>query len=303
MANLLEKMKNGIKKTQTNFMKTMNSVRFYGDLDEDFFEELEESLILSDLGMDTAERITKELEERVKRSKDRSQEKIFELLEQVMIDMVALQKKPLEMPTIILIVGVNGVGKTTTIAKLAQKYKLEGKQVMLAAADTFRAAATEQLEEWANRIGVDIIKSKQGADPSSVVYDAINAAKARNTDILIIDTAGRLHNKVNLMNELEKITRVIEREGNTFNVHNCLILDASTGQNALIQAKTFNDAVHLDGIILTKLDGTAKGGIAISIIGTLRIPIEYVGVGEKSDDLIEFDAKAFVKMLYQKDEE
>ncbi len=200
---------------------------------------------------------------------------------------------------IMLVVGVNGVGKTTTIAKLAQKYKDQGKKVMVAAADTFRAAAAEQLDVWADRVGVDIIKSVQGADPSSVVFDAIGAARARGADILLCDTAGRLHNKVNLMKELEKITRVVEREGQGFSVHNLLVLDATTGQNALNQAKTFNDAVHLDGIVMTKMDGTAKGGVAIAIIDELQVPIEYVGIGEKPEDLIDFDAGEFVRMLYE----
>ncbi|MEF9919128.1 MAG: signal recognition particle-docking protein FtsY, partial [Eubacterium sp.] len=223
------------------------------------------------------------------------------LLKSIMEEMVQVEKRHLESPVIMLVVGVNGVGKTTTIAKLAQKFKAQGKKVMVAAADTFRAAATEQLDEWARRVGVDIIKSTQGADPSSVVFDAIGAARARQVDILICDTAGRLHNKVNLMKELEKVTRIVDREATGFDKHNLLILDATTGQNALNQAKTFNDAVRLDGIVMTKMDGTAKGGVAISIIDALQIPIEYVGIGEKPEDLIDFDAGEFVRMLYETD--
>ena len=213
--------------------------------------------------------------------------------------MVQVETEKPQLPTIMLVVGVNGVGKTTSIAKLSERYKKEGKKVVIAAADTFRAAAVEQLDEWARRVGVDIIKSTTGADPSSVIFDAIGAAKARKADILICDTAGRLHNKVNLMKELEKISRVINREGEGFTVHNLMVLDATTGQNAINQAKVFHECVEIKGIVLTKLDGTAKGGIAISLIDEMQIPIEYVGIGEKSEDLIDFDPKKFVDMLFE----
>lgn len=288
-----------LKKTKDSFIQKVENVVYYGDLDDDFFDELEETFILSDLGIETATKITETLREQIKETKTKAKQDVMDLLRQIMTEMVEVEKHQTELPVIMLVVGVNGVGKTTTIAKLAQKYKDQGKKVMVAAADTFRAAAAEQLDVWAGRVGVDIIKSVQGADPSSVVFDAIGAARARGADILLFDTAGRLHNKVNLMKELEKITRVVEREGQGFSVHNLLVLDATTGQNALNQAKTFNDAVHLDGIVMTKMDGTAKGGVAIAIIDELQVPIEYVGIGEKPEDLIDFDAGEFVRMLYE----
>lgn len=296
---LYERMCEKLKKTKDSFIQKVENVVYYGDLDDDFFDELEETFILSDLGIETATKITETLRERIKETKTKAKQDVMDLLRQIMTEMVEVEKHQTELPVIMLVVGVNGVGKTTTIAKLAQKYKDQGKKVMVAAADTFRAAAAEQLDVWAGRVGVDIIKSVQGADPSSVVFDAIGAARARGADILLCDTAGRLHNKVNLMKELEKITRVVEREGQGFSVHNLLVLDATTGQNALNQAKTFNDAVHLDGIVMTKMDGTAKGGVAIAIIDELQVPIEYVGIGEKPEDLIDFDAGEFVRMLYE----
>ena len=296
---LYERMCQKLKKTKDSFIEKVENVVYYGDLDDDFFDELEETFILSDLGIETATKITETLREQIKETKTKAKQDVMDLLKKIMTEMVEVETKPMELPVIMLVVGVNGVGKTTTIAKLAQKYKDQGKKVMVAAADTFRAAAAEQLDVWAGRVGVDIVKSVQGADPSSVVFDAIGAARARGTDILICDTAGRLHNKVNLMKELEKITRIVDREGNGFDKHNLLVLDATTGQNALNQAKTFNDAVHLDGIVMTKMDGTAKGGVAIAIIDELQVPIEYVGIGEKPEDLIEFDAGEFVRMLYE----
>lgn len=296
---LYERMCQKLKKTKDSFIQKVENVVYYGDLDDDFFDELEETFILSDLGIETATKITETLREQIKETKTKAKQDVMDLLRQIMTEMVEVEKHQTELPVIMLVVGVNGVGKTTTIAKLAQKYKDQGKKVMVAAADTFRAAAAEQLDVWADRVGVDIIKSVQGADPSSVVFDAIGAARARGADILLCDTAGRLHNKVNLMKELKKITRVVEREGQGFSVHNLLVLDATTGQNALNQAKTFNDAVHLDGIVMTKMDGTAKGGVAIAIIDELQVPIEYVGIGEKPEDLIDFDAGEFVRMLYE----
>ena len=296
---LYERMCQKLKKTKDSFIQKVENVVYYGDLDDDFFDELEETFILSDLGIETATKITETLREQIKETKTKAKQDVMDLLRQILTQMVEVEKHQTELPVIMLVVGVNGVGKTTTIAKLAQKYKDQGKKVMVAAADTFRAAAAEQLDVWADRVGVDIIKSVQGADPSSVVFDAIGAARARGADILLCDTAGRLHNKVNLMKELKKITRVVEREGQGFSVHNLLVLDATTGQNALNQAKTFNDAVHLDGIVMTKMDGTAKGGVAIAIIDELQVPIEYVGIGEKPEDLIDFDAGEFVRMLYE----
>ncbi|MGL4282604.1 signal recognition particle-docking protein FtsY [Eubacterium aggregans] len=296
---LYERMRNRLQKTKDSFKEKIENVMYYGKLDDDFFEELEENLILADMGMETSLKIVELLKERIKEHKISNSQDAVELLKGIMSEMVETEASPMTLPVIITVVGVNGVGKTTTIAKLSQRYLDEGKKVMVAAADTFRAAATEQLEEWAGRIGVDIVKSNQGADPSSVVFDAIGAALARGIDILICDTAGRLHNKVNLMKELEKVTRIIEREGEGFDVHNILVLDATTGQNALIQARTFNDAVKLDGIIMTKMDGSAKGGVVIPIIDELKVPIEYVGIGEKPEDLITFDVGDFVRMLYE----
>ncbi|SEA02468.1 signal recognition particle-docking protein FtsY [Eubacterium aggregans] len=300
---LYERMRNRLQKTKDSFKEKIENVMYYGKLDDDFFEELEENLILADMGMKTSLKIVELLKERIKEHKISDSQDAVELLKGIMSEMVETEAAPMTLPVIITVVGVNGVGKTTTIAKLAQRYLDEGKKVMVAAADTFRAAAAEQLEEWAGRIGVDIVKSNQGADPSSVVFDAIGAARARGIDILICDTAGRLHNKVNLMKELEKVTRIIEREGEGFDVHNILVLDATTGQNALIQARTFNDAVKLDGIIMTKMDGSAKGGVVIPIIDELKVPIEYVGIGEKPEDLITFDVGDFVRMLYEKDDD
>ncbi|MGL6293509.1 signal recognition particle-docking protein FtsY [Eubacterium aggregans] len=300
---LYERMRNRLQKTKDSFKEKIENVMYYGKLDDDFFEELEENLILADMGMETSLKIVELLKERIKEHKISDSQDAVELLKGIMSEMVETEASPMTLPVIITVVGVNGVGKTTTIAKLSQRYLDEGKKVMVAAADTFRAAATEQLEEWAGRIGVDIVKSNQGADPSSVVFDAIGAALARGIDILICDTAGRLHNKVNLMKELEKVTRIIEREGEGFDVHNILVLDATTGQNALIQARTFNDAVKLDGIIMTKMDGSAKGGVVIPIIDELKVPIEYVGIGEKPEDLITFDVGDFVRMLYEKDDD
>jgi fused signal recognition particle receptor len=294
-----ERMRDKLIKTKDTFKDKIENVMYMGNFDDDFFEELEETLILSDLGIETSMKITEALRSKIKETHVKTKEEVMIYLKEILIGMVSIDSIPQTLPMIILMVGVNGVGKTTTIAKLAQNYKNDGKKVMVAAADTFRAAATEQLEEWANRVDVDIIKSTKGADPSSVIFDAINAAKARKIDILICDTAGRLHNKVNLMKELEKISRIVKREGTGFTIHNLMILDATTGQNALNQARVFHDCVDISGIILTKLDGTAKGGIAISIINELQIPIEYIGIGEKPEDLIEFDSHKFVDLLFE----
>jgi fused signal recognition particle receptor len=301
--SMFQRMKNRLTKTKDNFKDKIDHVRYYGKLDDDFFEDLEENLILADMGIETSMAVSEALKARIKEEKIKSSEEAVAMLEDIMAEMVRIEQPPMTLPVIMMVVGVNGVGKTTTIAKLAQRYTGEGKKVIVAAADTFRAAATEQLEAWASRVGVDIIKSNQGADPSSVVFDAIGAARARSADILICDTAGRLHNKVNLMKELEKVGRVIEREGEGFSRHNLLVLDATTGQNALIQARTFNDAVHLDGIVMTKMDGSAKGGVVIPIVSELKVPIEFAGIGEKPEDLIPFDISEFVRMLYEGSEE
>ncbi|AWW25403.1 signal recognition particle-docking protein FtsY [Acetobacterium carbinolicum] len=297
--SLYERMRNKLVKTADNFKEKIENVMYMGSFDDDFFDELEETLILSDLGAQTSVKITAALRAKIKETRSKSKEEVMGFLKEILVDMVLVEVKKPQLPTIMLVVGVNGAGKTTSIAKLSERYKKEGKKVVIAAADTFRAAAVEQLDEWARRVGVDIIKSTTGADPSSVVFDAIGAAKARKADILICDTAGRLHNKVNLMKELEKISRVINREGEGFTVHNLLVLDATTGQNAINQAKVFHECVEIKGIVLTKLDGTAKGGIAISIIDEMQIPIEYVGIGEKSEDLIDFDPKKFVDLLFE----
>lgn len=300
MANLFSKLKDGLAKTAGSFNEKIDNLIYYSDLDDDFFEELEETLILSDLGVETAVKITEELQERIKDRGITDKQKVVDLLHTILYDLVDIPDSLIHLPAIVVVVGVNGVGKTTTIAKLAQKYTNAGIKVMLAAADTFRAAATEQLETWADRVDVPIIKGKTGADPSSVVFDAIHAARARETEVLIVDTAGRLHNKVNLMKELDKISRVVEREGEGFYLHNLLVVDATTGQNAFNQAKLFNEAVPLDGIAITKMDGTSKGGIAIAIINELKIPIEYIGVGEKADDLIDFNAHDFIDVITSK---
>ncbi|WP_373482007.1 signal recognition particle-docking protein FtsY [Acetobacterium sp.] len=297
--SLYERMRNKLVKTADNFKEKIENVMYMGSFDDDFFDELEETLILSDLGAQTSVKITAALRAKIKETRSKSKEEVMGFLKEILVEMVQVETEKPQLPTIMLVVGVNGVGKTTTIAKLSERYKKEGKKVVIAAADTFRAAAVEQLDEWARRVGVDIIKSTTGADPSSVIFDAIGAAKARKADILICDTAGRLHNKVNLMKELEKISRVINREGEGFSIHNLMVLDATTGQNAINQAKVFHECVEIKGIVLTKLDGTAKGGIAISIIDEMQIPIEYVGIGEKSEDLIDFDPKKFVDLLFE----
>lgn len=298
MASLYQRMKEKLSGTKKNFSEKINRALYYKNLDEDFFDELEESLILSDMSIETSEAIIDRLQKEIKQKGIKKSEEVLGLLESIMTEMVTVAVPPMQIPVVMLVVGVNGVGKTTTIAKLAQRYKNDGKTVMLAAADTFRAAAVEQLKAWAERIGVDIVASASGADPASVVYDALHAARSRHVDVLICDTAGRLHNKVNLMNELEKLSRIIDREGEGFEVHNLLVVDATTGQNALVQARTFNEAVHLNGIVMTKMDGTAKGGVVIPMIHELKIPVEYVGLGEKADDLVPFDAREFVKLLY-----
>ncbi|MCH4072791.1 signal recognition particle-docking protein FtsY [Pseudoramibacter sp.] len=303
MASIFQKMKDRVSETTRKFSDKLDHLFYYKELDDDFFDELEENLILSDITVDTTEEIIDKLQSNIKTKKLKKVEEVIDELQDIMVQMVDVPVEPLKFPVICLVVGVNGVGKTTTIAKLAKKYKNEGKKVLIAAADTFRAAALEQLQTWADRIDVDIISSRPGADPASVVYDAIHSAQAKGADILICDTAGRLHNKVNLMNELNKLSRVVEREKGTYHVHNVLVVDATTGQNALNQAKTFNDAVKLQGIIMTKLDGTAKGGVIIPMINELKIPIEYVGLGEKVEDLVPFDAKDFVKMLYDPQKE
>ena len=269
-------------------------------VDEDFFEELEENLILSDMGMDTTMEAVEELRERVKDRKLKDPEEVKACLREILVEMLDVGDTGLNLedkPAVILMIGVNGVGKTTTIGKLANILKNEGNRVLLAAGDTFRAAAADQLTIWADRAKVDIIKHGEGSDPAAVVFDAMNAARARKADVVLVDTAGRLHNKQNLMNELNKISRVIDREGTASSKEVLLVLDATTGQNGLIQAKQFSQSAGITGIVLTKLDGTAKGGIVLAIAKELGVPVKYVGLGEGIDDLQPFDPVAFAEAL------
>ncbi|SDH88908.1 signal recognition particle-docking protein FtsY [Proteiniclasticum ruminis] len=300
MANFFEKLKNGLSKTRENITGKMNEVLGLAmTIDEDLFEELEEVLITSDVGYETSMELIERLRKKIRLQKVTEVEKVRDVLKEVVSEFMEDEEKIFEVkkPTILLIIGVNGVGKTTSIGKLAYKYKNEGKKVILAAADTFRAAAIDQLEVWAKRAEVDIVRHQEGSDPAAVVYDALEAFKARNADVLLCDTAGRLHNKKNLMNELEKIRRVIDREFGDANIYSLLVLDGTSGQNAVIQAKEFQKVAQLDGIILTKLDGTAKGGVVLSIKESLKIPVVYIGVGEAIEDLQDFDAKAFADAL------
>ena len=295
-----DKIKQGFKKTSDAVSQSLDSVfAAFVKIDEDLLEELEEALILSDVGASTSAKIVAEVEKRAKLRKTTTASELRDLLREVLTDNM-LDNQPLDVsgrPAVILVIGVNGVGKTTSIGKLAARYVSEGKKVMLSAADTFRAAAADQLEIWAKRAGADIVRHGEGADPAAVVFDSISAAKARGSDIIIVDTAGRLHNKANLMNELAKIDRVISRELPDASRETLLVLDATTGQNAVHQAEEFNKAAELTGIILTKLDGTAKGGIVIAISAGLGVPVKLVGVGEGIDDLIDFDRAAFLEAI------
>ena len=295
-----DKIKQGFKKTSDAVSHSLDSVfAAFVKIDDDLLEELEEALILSDVGASTAAKIVAEVEKRAKLRKTTTADELRDLLREVLTDNM-LDNQPLNTdgkPAVILVIGVNGVGKTTSIGKLAARYVNEGKKVMLSAADTFRAAAADQLEIWAKRAGADIVRHGEGADPAAVVFDSISAAKARGSDIIIVDTAGRLHNKANLMNELAKIDRVISRELPDASRETLLVLDATTGQNAVHQAEEFNKAAELTGIILTKLDGTAKGGIVIAISAGLGVPVKLVGVGEGIDDLIDFHRAAFLEAI------
>ncbi len=297
---LFDKIKQGLQKTSDAVNRSLDNVfAAFVKIDEDLLEELEEALILSDVGAETSAKIVAEVEKRAKLRKITTAPELRELLREVLTDHM-LDNQPLDVsagPAVILVIGVNGVGKTTSIGKLAARYVSEGKKVMLSAADTFRAAAADQLEIWAKRAGADIVRHGEGADPAAVVFDSISAAKARGSDVIIVDTAGRLHNKANLMNELAKIDRVIGRELPDASRETLLVLDATTGQNAVHQAEEFNKAAHLTGIILTKLDGTAKGGIVIAISAGLGVPVKLVGVGEGIDDLVDFDRASFLEAL------
>ena len=297
----------GLTKTRNNIVNSIDAIfSGFSSIDDDFYEEIEEILIMADIGMKTTESIMEDLRAKVKEQKIKDPQACRELLIESMKAQMSLAENAYEFEdkkSVILVIGVNGVGKTTSIGKLAGQYKEEGKRVLLAAADTFRAAAIEQLTEWSNRAGVEIIAQKEGSDPAAVIFDAVTAAKARNADILLCDTAGRLHNKKNLMEELRKIDRVIEREYPDAYRETLVVLDGTTGQNALAQAKEFNEVAPIDGIILTKLDGTAKGGIAIAIQAELGIPVKYIGVGEKIEDLQKFDSDAFVRALFERGED
>ena len=281
-------------------IKKLNIFSGFFSVDEDFFEELEENLILSDMGMDTTLEAVETLRERVKANKIKEPEEVKACLREILVEMLDVGSTDLDLtdkPAVVLMIGVNGVGKTTTIGKLANLLKNQGNRVLLAAGDTFRAAAADQLAIWADRAKVDIVRHEEGYDPAAVVFDAMNAARARKTDVVLVDTAGRLHNKQNLMNELNKIRRVIDREGTASSKEVLLVLDATTGQNGLIQAKQFGESAGITGIVLTKLDGTAKGGVVLAIAKEMGVPVKFVGVGEGIDDLQPFDAVAFAEAL------
>lgn len=293
------KLLNGLKKTKDNFVNKLNSLFGLGEINEEFYEELEFILISSDIGAETSELIIDNLKKEIKKQKIYKSEDAKTVLKQVLVDILkSATKYEWNYPQVILVVGVNGVGKTTTIGKLSNYFKKQKKSVTLVAGDTFRAAASEQLNEWAKRSDVKIVKHTEGADAAAVVYDGIASAKAKNTDVLIIDTAGRLHTKVNLMEELKKIGRVISREWPEANVCNLIVLDATIGQNSISQVNSFKDAVGIDGIVLTKLDGTSKGGVVFSIVKELNVPVCFIGVGEGLDDLDEFNEEDFVNAIF-----
>lgn len=295
------KIKSGLSKTRDNIMSSVDNVlKAFVKIDEDLFEELEEALIMADIGVETSLYIIEQLREKVKEEKVTEASEVKGLLVKVISEILEKDDEPLKLPspTVILVIGVNGVGKTTTIGKLAYNYQSEGKSVLLAAADTFRAAAIDQLQIWGDRNNCDVIKHQENSDPAAVVFDAVNAAKARKTDILICDTAGRLHNKKNLMEELRKIAKVIEREYPDAHTEVFLVLDSTTGQNALQQAKLFKEVADITGLVLTKLDGTAKGGIVLAIKHDMNIPVRYIGVGEQINDLQPFNSKEFAKALF-----
>lgn len=300
--NLFERLKQGLTKAKQGITDKIDDVlKSYTKVDEELLEELEEILITADVGVNTTMDIIDNLRDKIKENKITEPIEVKEALKNIIEEILTNENSTLNVeksPTIILMVGVNGVGKTTTIGKLANRYKQEGKKVLLAAGDTFRAAAIEQLEVWASRSNVDIIKHQEGADPGAVVFDAIKAAKARKVDLLICDTAGRLHNKANLMNELGKVFKIVDREFPEANKEVLLVVDATTGQNAVVQAKTFKEVADITGIVLTKLDGTAKGGVVLAVKSEVDVPVKLIGVGEKVEDLQDFDAKAFSNALF-----
>lgn len=297
----LDRLKEGLSKTRNSIGEKMDSILSIGrGVDEELYEELEEILVTSDIGVKTSMDIISELRKRVKESKISDGAQVKEVLKEIMVELMGGEKRniiPENTPAVYMVVGVNGVGKTTSIGKMAYYLKNKGYKVMLAAGDTFRAAAIDQLEVWSQRAGVDIIKHQEGADPAAVIFDAIQSAKARKVDVLICDTAGRLHNKKNLMEELKKINRILDREYPEAEKTTLLVLDATTGQNALIQAKEFVQAADVNRLVLTKLDGTAKGGVAVAINHEMSIPVSMIGVGEGMDDLQEFDPRSFVDAI------
>ncbi len=297
-----DKLKEGLSKTRKGITEKIDQVLVsFGKVDDELFDELEEVLVTADLGVDTAVRIIEDTKKKVKERRIIDPSKIKELIKESLVDILGEETEKLDIepaPAVIMVIGVNGVGKTTSIGKIANMLNKQGKKVILAAADTFRAAAIDQLEIWSKRVGVELIKQDEGSDPAAVIYDAIQAARARKADVLICDTAGRLHTKKNLMEELRKVSRIIDREMPGAKRENLLVLDATTGQNAVNQAKTFSEVSEVSGIVLTKLDGTAKGGIVISIKSELNVPVKLIGVGEQIDDLQPFDAKDFVEALF-----
>ena len=296
---LFDKIKAGLKKTRELFTGRIDQlVESYTELDDDFYEDLTDILIMADVGMKTTDMAVSRLREKCKAEKIGDPNKAREALKDILVDILQAEPMKLESPMVLLVIGVNGVGKTTSIGKLASRMKVMGRRVIICAADTFRAAAADQLTVWAERAEVPIIKQKEGADPAAVVFDGIQAAKGRHADILIVDTAGRLHNKAHLMEELKKISRVVEREYPEAAVKALLVIDATTGQNGLAQAQVFGEVANLDGIVLTKLDGTAKGGIAVAIRNEMGLPVRYIGLGEQLDDMQPFDARQFVDAIF-----
>ena len=296
-----DKIKAGLTKTRDALGATLSGVfTGFSEIDDDFYDELEESLILADLGVETATKATERLRKAIREQHLKTPEEAKAALKDILVEMLNVGQPELDLsttPSVILVIGVNGVGKTTTIGKIATQLVNQGKKVLLVAGDTFRAAAADQLEVWAGRSGADIVRQHEGADPASVVYDGIQAARARNSEVIIIDTAGRLHNKTNLMNELNKISRIVNRELPDAAKEVLLVLDGTTGQNGLVQAKQFKEIAGVTAVALTKLDGTAKGGIVIAVSDALQIPVKFVGVGEQADDLMPFVARDFVEAL------
>ena len=295
-----DKIKAGLTKTRNALSNTLGSIFGSTEIDDDFYEELEESLILADLGVDTSVKAAELLRKEVKQQHLKTTEEAKAALKQILVEMLNVGDTQLNLsttPSVVLVIGVNGVGKTTTIGKIATQLTKQGKKVMMVAADTFRAAAADQLEIWAGRSGASIVRQNEGADPASVVFDGIQSAKAKGTDVILIDTAGRLHNKQNLMNELGKISRIVERELPGAAREVLLVLDGTTGQNGLIQAKEFKQIAGVTAMAITKLDGTAKGGIVIAVADALQIPVKFIGVGEQADDLMPFEAREFVDAL------